>query len=277
MHIIDYVDLINPDRKRNDNDHKLLAVLKKVITHKSKGKTMIKEGPESILIEAFAGTQSGAIERQEARGQTALCESKTQMLSAEINPWGYSPFRQDDKDPKDILRAWGIEVGEPVEGDEIFLECKLPKGWQLRPTSHSMWNELVDDQGRVRASMFYKAAFYDRSTHLQTRTRYNLSTNHQDAYRVATIKDVDKIVFSTDKIPISKHYCDRSSEWENLPQDAKQKIISKVWDIEAGLKKEAEEWVEKNYPEWKDETKYWDVCDEQDDFDEDDFDVEELD
>ena len=39
---------------------------------------------------------------------------------------------------------------------------KLPAGWKKQATDHSMWSKLLDESGAVVASIFYKAAFYDR-------------------------------------------------------------------------------------------------------------------
>ena len=62
---------------------------------------------------------------------------------------------------REELEAIGFVFGEPV--DELFQECTLPEGWTIRPTDHSMWSHIVDENGEVRGSIFYKAAFYDRS------------------------------------------------------------------------------------------------------------------
>jgi len=45
--------------------------------------------------------------------------------------------------------------------DDLFIACQFPDGWTKRPTDHSMWSELVSPDGKVVASIFYKAAFYD--------------------------------------------------------------------------------------------------------------------
>ena len=58
----------------------------------------------------------------------------------------------------------GVIFGEPVKGDPIFRQATLPKGWSKKRTGHSMWSDLVDEQGKKRAAIFYKAAFYDRSS-----------------------------------------------------------------------------------------------------------------
>ena len=100
--------------------------------------------------EALAGGVEGAVEGQEARGQQKLVQS--QVLPADVR----------GSRAEEVLREWGVELGRPVEGDPMFRYAALPKGWQKRPTEHSMWSELVDAEGRVRAEIFYKAAAYDR-------------------------------------------------------------------------------------------------------------------
>lgn len=59
------------------------------------------------------------------------------------------------------LEALGFIFGNRPVGDELFIACQFPDGWTKRPTEHSMWSELVSPDGKVVASMFYKAAFYD--------------------------------------------------------------------------------------------------------------------
>ena len=100
----------------------------------------------------FGGNPS-AIEAQEAEGQAELVKSS--QLPAKVN----SPHGAD------ILEKYkelGIEVLGKTDGDELFLNVKLPEGWAVQPTDHSMWSKLVDVDGNEIASIFYKAAFYDR-------------------------------------------------------------------------------------------------------------------
>jgi hypothetical protein len=98
------------------------------------------------------GGNPRAIEAQEARGQQELVESE--QLPVRINEGG-----------REKLEALGV-VFMPCVGDDIFRSVKLPKGWKKVLTDHSMWSNLVDDKGVVRAQIFYKAAFYDRSAHM---------------------------------------------------------------------------------------------------------------
>ena len=97
------------------------------------------------------GGNPKAIEAQEARGQQELVKSSslpTQGLG-------------------DIADKLGIEVIGQVSGDRLFSEVRLPPGWAVKATDHSMWSKLVDDQGVERASIFYKAAFYDRDAFIR--------------------------------------------------------------------------------------------------------------
>lgn len=106
--------------------------------------------PAVMMLSVMAGGSDGAIERQEAQGQRSFVASDT--LPVEID-------KQED------LEAAGVKFLGPVEGDELFQYVELPEGWRREPTDHAMWSKLVDAEGHERASIFYKAAFYDRAAH----------------------------------------------------------------------------------------------------------------
>ena len=96
------------------------------------------------------GGNPRAIEAQEARGQKELVESE--VLPAECQP-----------KLKAELEAAGVRFLEVVPDDKMFQKVELPAGWRKKSTDHDMWSNLVDGTGKVRAMIFYKAAFYDRS------------------------------------------------------------------------------------------------------------------
>jgi hypothetical protein len=93
--------------------------------------------------------QTGYIEGMEAQGQQQLVNSDNLPVDA---PW-------------EKLEALGFVKGEPVPGDDLFVSCTLPPGWTRAGTDHSMWSKILDERGIERVSIFYKAAFYDRSAH----------------------------------------------------------------------------------------------------------------
>jgi hypothetical protein len=108
--------------------------------------------PMLVLLDAMAG--SGGIERSEKRGQSELVES-------DVIPSYSSSYGKQNIDKG--LEALGFVLGKPVAGDPLFREATLPKGWKKVGTDHSMWSKIVDETGKERCSIFYKAAFYDRS------------------------------------------------------------------------------------------------------------------
>jgi hypothetical protein len=89
----------------------------------------------------------GEIERMEARGQREFTE-------ADVLP-------VDGLD-EERLTALGFRLGDVVPGDPLFRYAEMPPGWRKVATGHSMWSNIVDEQGLTRIEVFYKAAYYDR-------------------------------------------------------------------------------------------------------------------
>lgn len=112
-----------------------------------------------VLLDGMSGGDGGnAIVASEKRGQQQL------VASAVI------PTQMGDRTEYEAI---GFTFGEPVEGDPIFTECTLPDDWSKQAGDHDMWSYIVDQYGRRRVSVFYKAAFYDRSAHCNLNTPYN--------------------------------------------------------------------------------------------------------
>ena len=209
-----------------------------------------------ILMDAITNGVAGAVERQEARGQQDLCNSQKTSLSTEMR----CSFKSPNEDPHKVLASWGVDVGKPVEGDDMFTECRLPDGWILKPTDHSMWNKLLDDKGRERGSMFYKAAFYDRSTHLDLLPRFSTrpygTKNGKSFCRV--LDGGEGAVFESKPYSYPNIYDDNDAYYA-LPSEKRSEVYDAHNDARRLACTECEEWLEANYPDWKDETKYWDV------------------
>ena len=127
---------------------------------------------DASLINFLCALEKDGIERQESHEQTKLVNSFD--LPKRCDNWAK-------------LEAWGIVRGE--ETDPLFLSATLPKGWKKVATDHSMWSHLIDQDGLIRASIFYKGAFYDRDAHINvTENRYHVSRNYDikdgEAYEV---------------------------------------------------------------------------------------------
>lgn len=106
---------------------------------------------ENFLVAATPG----GIERQEAMGQASF-----------VGTLGILP----KESPRPQLEKLGFVFG--TDADDLFVNVTFPPGWNKKASDHSMWSYLLDDKGRERARIFYKAAFYDRSAHLTLNRRY---------------------------------------------------------------------------------------------------------
>lgn len=111
--------------------------------------------------EWLMGGNPSAIENQEAEGQEELVTS-TQL-----------PVKVTGRE---ILEEAGVAFGKVCQDDPLFCEAELPEGWKKQATDHSMWSNLVDADGVVRASIFYKAAFYDRDAFINAAKKNTAET-----------------------------------------------------------------------------------------------------
>lgn len=164
----------------------------------------------------------GGIAAQEARGQAVFCAS-------EILPKRIQGNTRAD------LESIGFSFGD--DHDDIFVKATLPAGWSKRPSDHSMWSHIVDEKGRERAAIFYKAAFYDRSAHISLTPRFGYS-----GYENGSDKEHFRTVVKDGGVAILE-LGERSSR-----------------DYDAGdeLEKQAMAWLDQRYPEFQNPLKYWD-------------------
>ena len=176
------------------------------------------------------GGNPGAIEAQEARGQKELVES-SQLPSKVNHPFG--------TDLKKTYADLGIEVLEESRGDDLFLDVVLPEGWKVESTDHSMWNRLVDNKGRERATIFYKAAFYDRDAFINFNKRYYSTSEYVDK------EEGDKFH--------PKFYCVKDGATEEILFKTE---VTKEYD-DSNLRSKADKWLKKHYPDHEKITAYW--------------------
>ena len=104
---------------------------------------------EGLLLGAMIGIPTDdLIGEQEKRGQQQLVNSD--RLPTEL------------RDDRAAFEALGFTLGDPDPADPLFAPVTLPDGWAREASDHDMWSYIVDQLGRRRVAIFYKAAFYDR-------------------------------------------------------------------------------------------------------------------
>lgn len=116
----------------------------------------------------LAATRPGGIEAMEAEGQRRLVATSDRLP---IRGTTHLRMGGDDVPNGECRAKWeaaGFVFGEPIiepGRPTIFVACAFPAGWKLVPTEHSMWSDVVDAEGKKRAAVFFKAAFYDYRAH----------------------------------------------------------------------------------------------------------------
>lgn len=106
----------------------------------------------AMLLVATGDTEA-VIGAQERAGQIQLVHSD--RLPTDLNGDDQADFE-----------ALGFTLGDPDPDDLLFRPATLPDGWRKEPSDHDMWSYVVDQLGRRRVGVFYKAAFYDRNAHM---------------------------------------------------------------------------------------------------------------
>lgn len=172
----------------------------------------------------FLETLPGMIEASERRGQADLVESES--LPTETRP------------PREVFESLGFTFGDPFPEDRLFRPATLPRGWKKERTDHSMWSRIVDEKGRTRVEVFYKAAFYDRRADMRLASRYKVQNEYSRDYTSVYVVVLD-----------GEAEIHRTETFTGAERE--------VFDAEGGLRKAACEWLTANRPGWDDPVKAW--------------------
>ena len=174
----------------------------------------------SHLLNTMAG-EKHSIENMEADGQRAMVNSADLPIDMRATQ-------------EEVTQNTGIKFGEAV--NDLFIAAELPEGWEKKATDHSMHSDLVDQHGRKRAGIFYKAAFYDRSAHMYFNQFYGTVADYEKApdfgVKGCDVKDANG--------KIMKHF--DAKDGDSYSNDAQSRATS---------------WLDKRYPDWRDPWAYW--------------------
>lgn len=197
---------------------------------------LVKGDVENFMV----ASTPGGIEAQEAQGQKDLIEKQQLPKEGLMNR----------PDILEGMKKLGFTILET--GDDLFIDCVFPEGWKLKATDHSMHNELLNEKGRKRAGIFYKAAFYDRSANINIINNIGYVVDH-----IGFINgnyDRDEKGYVSEKTPFVGMVKDAS---ENVLFITSEKLM-KTTELEAMLKNLCLEFLADNYPDYENPFKYWD-------------------
>lgn len=180
----------------------------------------------------MAGLGAPSIEAQEAAGQRT-------MIASEELPRKLEGAHQWE------LEQLGFKFGNEIS--ELFIEAQLPPGWTKVATSHAMHSDILDEQGRKRAGIFYKAAFYDERADMSMVSRYSISayekTEDGASYQLAI----------TDSGKVAKSF----GVWGSADANRQRDQIQSEMAVRDKLEAEAKAWLKKRRPLWPNPMLYW--------------------
>jgi len=198
------------------------------------------------LDDAITAIIPGGIEVQEAQGNQAFVANGTLPKCS-------------GKD-KEYLEQMGVVFGD--DADDIFVNVQLPDGWAKQPGEDSRGSYLVDNHLNKRASIFYKAAFYDRYASISLLRRFYVTYKPVDGRGsektstwIGVIMDRGIVgegeILRTAPIEPEPPYPNRGDE------PARQRWLT--WnDQRENLTKKAAAWLDETYPDWHSPVAYWD-------------------
>jgi hypothetical protein len=160
------------------------------------------------------------------------------------------PVQMQPESAKQWLAKCGVKFLGQVENDELFQSVELPPGWKKIASGHPWLSMLVDDQGRERARIFYKAEYYDRNASLSIQPRYGVleDLNHEvpkgsDSI-AATVMDGSSVLGTGEILFMTKPIGGVEGRKERFRAYYQ-------------AKKEAYTWLDQNFPENNDPFAYW--------------------
>jgi hypothetical protein len=117
-----------------------------------------------------------------------------------------------------------------------------------------MWSHLLDEKGRKRASIFYKAAFYDRSARINPENRFASGVepvggwdgyDRHAAHWRCLVRDCGNIIWESETI-------------DPEPVDSDANLRMEWAEKKYRLSELGDKWLDEHFPNWRDHNAYWD-------------------
>lgn len=200
-----------------------------------------KSNLQIAAMEALMGMSPAEMER------TSNAHARSDMANAKEDEQEL-PSKMSAEDKK-IFESWGVKfLGPKKDGDSLFQRVSFPKGWTITPTDHGMWYKIKDANGHVRASMFYKSAFYDRDANIHTERRLYATTAYGEEGTDQAGKLFGVIKDSNGNILWRGTLFGRGRPGSEQDPDGGESAAAEAHGVLA-----------ETYPDWKDVSKYWDL------------------
>ena len=178
-----------------------------------------------------------------------MCKPKTPIESDENLE---ILLAKDMKPRREIWENLGFKF-ENSEEDAVVCEAKLPEGWTIVPIETYKY-EIKDANNLTRAKMTYNIKINTASMRLITRYGIHSSYEERDTVDIFGRKSkvrVKVVYFGTEEERI---YVAGEAQFEDYCSNEE---INEFYNDKNRLEKMANEYGDKNYPDWKNLMAYW--------------------
>lgn len=118
------------------------------------------------------------------------------------------------------LLALGASFPKDDGSDNLLIPVQIPPGWSVKPTSHHMYSDLLDEQGRKRGVIGYKGAFWDRWAAFHLTCRYK--TGHEYAQHLPKDQMPEKIA--------ALQVTEKVARRVEIPEHERRRLVFSRWD-----------------------------------------------
>jgi hypothetical protein len=183
-------------------------------------------GGVMLLAAAMGGGAERAFDEAQRAGQGELVAARAENVLS---------LPTALRDPRELFEAMGLVFGETPKDDPMFTPTTVPEGWSV-----------VDDRGRPRASIFYKAAFWDREAFMRVLSRFRIERDYESAD--ARDRSVTRMRVYDAALPGYIH----TVEGQNHTHGEYDH------ELDVTLLASAETWLSAHHPTWKQRGGGWD-------------------
>lgn len=211
------------------------------------------------MLNFVAASVPGGIEAQEAAGQQNIINHV--QLPIAVGKMKFNLDNLDIEKSKAIWNKLGIKIID--EQDDLFFNVELPAGWKMQSCGGSYWTNLIDAKNRERVSIFYKAAFYDRSAHADIAPRFRVSIKKEfeidwKKARNMSQEELDELCKKAKESLIFGVVLDCNKIIFEMDHE-EEKEAGAYFDQTNKFNKICKEYLIKNYPDWENPFAYWDL------------------
>lgn len=208
-------------------------------------------------------------ERSEKHILAEESKGQRELVSSSKLPSGLS-YYESGLGAKEIYEKLGFKVIGKSKNDILFLDVELAEGWSKKETDHSMWSDLIDDKGRKRAGIFYKASFHDRKADISFNKRITFRvdrvgflngdysivdgqyTSKNTPFCGVVLDYDDTVLFKTEEVKIFEEYNEPGFKGGYTERYKTQLNIT-----ENELREKCISFLKDNYPDYEDIFSYW--------------------